>query len=145
MVTKEYAIALAEVNDILKISTSDVRTRIPYKFRKYIIQNMDKTHHTSIDISKSIDNQSISNEAKNIIALIYRDYLTSDTEKQELLFQELSAKENYEIKLKELYNPNNMFNKKISPSTDSLELSVIDKKNFINKLFDYIKSFFNKK
>ncbi len=42
--TQEYRIALAEVNCILKRTSIDVIKKIPYRFRKYIITNMDKTH-----------------------------------------------------------------------------------------------------
>ena len=144
MVTKEYSIVLAEVNEVLKFCTSDVKNRIPYRLKKYIVQNMDKTYHTSIDISKSLEEQSISNESKKIIALIYRDYLVSDNEKQKLIQQELLNKHQYEETLKKSYNSNNIFkNKKTSPQP--LQITVIKDKNLFYKLFDYIKSIFRKK
>lgn len=145
MVTKEYSIALAEVNHILKFSISDIRHKIPYKFRKFIVQNMDKTLEIHLDLSKPIDEQPISVEAKNLIALIYRDYLVSAEEKQSLIQQELSNKEKHEQNLKKLYNPDNIFkNKKITHSP-SLQLTVVQEENFISKLFNYIKSLFKKK
>ena len=59
----------------------EVVHNVPYKLRKYIVQNMDKTFKVNVDISKSLEDQNISNKAKSILALIYRDYLVTNEEK----------------------------------------------------------------
>lgn len=145
MVTKEYAIVLTEVNNVLKFSTSGVRTRLPYKFRKFLVQNMDKNYEISIDLSKSLEEQTISDEAKNLIALIYRDYLVSDDQKQSLIAEELANKKQYEENLNKLYNPHNMFKNRQFSQSASLQMTTVKEKKFIDKLFDYIKSLFKKK
>lgn len=142
--TKEYRIALSEVNALLKLSNMEVVHNVPYKLRKYIVQNMDKTFKVNVDMSKSLEDQNISNKAKNILALIYRDYLVTTEEKKQLIINEKQMQTERQKQIRELYNPENVFKKnhEINEQQGSTAMIVIKEKNIFSKILHKIKSFF---
>lgn len=142
--TKEYRIALSEVNALLKLSNMEVVHKVPYKLRKYIVQNMDKTFKVNVDMSKSLEDQNISNKAKNILALIYRDYLVTNEEKKQLIINEKQMQTERQKQIRELYNPENVFKKnyEINEQQGSTAMIVIKEKNIFSKILHKIKSFF---
>lgn len=142
--TKEYRIALSEVNALLKLSNMEVVHNVPYKLRKYIVQNMDKTFKVNVDMSKSLEDQNISNKAKNILALIYRDYLVTNEEKKQLIINEKQMQTERQKQIRELYNPENVFKKnyEINEQQGSTAMIVIKEKNIFSKILHKIKSFF---
>lgn len=142
--TKEYRIALSEVNALLKLSNMEVVHNVPYKLRKYIVQNMDKTFKVNVDMSKSLEDQNISNKAKNILALVYRDYLVTNEEKKQLIINEKQMQTERQKQIRELYNPENVFKKnyEINEQQGSTAMIVIKEKNIFSKILHKIKSFF---
>ncbi len=70
--------ALTEVNYVLKYSTLDVIKKIPYRFRRYVVKNMDKEYIPDIKLGVPFESQNISERTKYILALIYRDYLRNN-------------------------------------------------------------------
>lgn len=83
-----YKNALAEVNAVINNSQEDIINKIPSRFKNFISQNMNSSHIVKIQSNKAILEQDISNEAKSIIALIYRDYICEESERKELIKQE---------------------------------------------------------
>ena len=75
---QEYKIALKEVNEILNLSERSVQKRIPYKFRKFIVTNMEKEYIPNINLNVSLENQEISLKAKELLAYIYKKFLKED-------------------------------------------------------------------
>ena len=82
---------LTEVNEIIKHSSRNVQKKIPYKFRKYLVRNLDKNYKPNIDMSKPLNEQEIKPETRHILALIYSDYLTDKN--QTLIQDELRQKQ----------------------------------------------------
>ena len=91
----------------------------------------------------------ISEDAKTILSLIYRDYLVSDEERIALLNEEKIKRINYEQLLREKYNSDNLFKNRPKVTEDSSieKLSMIEykEKNFIQKIFDKIINLFKRK
>ena len=73
--------AFSEVNDILLHSEKEIQDKIPQRFYEIIRSNMDLEWKIKIDYSKDINDQEILKETKTILAIIYRDYLCSEIEK----------------------------------------------------------------
>lgn len=127
--------SLKEVYEVLMNSSREVNTKIPYKFRKYLFEHMDREYKVEVDLSKRIEEQNISQEAKDILALIYRDYLVSKTEREELIQREIRNH-----KEKEKYNPDNLFKKKNENIKGEQSLVVIQKeKNIFRRIFNYLR------
>ena len=99
---KEYKMALAEVNQILMYTKEDVVSKIPEKFKKFVENNMDQNHIIEINKNKSLVEQNIMEETKQILALIYRDYICLKEERANLILQE----QRIEKEKREKYNIN---------------------------------------
>ena len=101
-----YRNALSEVNAILINSNQNIINMIPNKFLDFVRNNMNQDYEIQIDLGKGILEQNISNEAKSIVALIYRDYICSADERQVLIKKELVEKLNKEKMKNEKYSIN---------------------------------------
>ncbi len=93
-----YRNALTEVNAVINNSQEDIISKIPSRFKNFINQNMNTSHSVNIQPDKSILEQNISNEAKSIIALIYRDYICSEARREELIKREILKREEEKVK-----------------------------------------------
>ena len=101
---KEYKMALAEVNQILMYTEENIVSKIPEKFKKFIENNMDQNHIIEINKNKSLVEQNIMEETKQILALIYRDYICSKEERANLILQEQQERQKIEKEKQEKYN-----------------------------------------
>ena len=141
-----YANAYQEVIEVLKYTKKEDLIKIPkFKidmYKKY----MNKNNGFKIDKTKSLEEQDISNEAKAILANLYKDYWATDYEKQRI-----EAKENYDLEqiAKEKYSTDNLFKKRevkaeaISHNENSMIIA--KKEKWYKKIFNSIKKFFSKK
>ena len=142
----EYANSLYQVNEILKYMAPNLKARIPKKFISYFENNKSQNYNWSIDTSLPLEKQNLLTPTKEILTLLYRDYICDDIEKIKI---QKTLNENdikYQEKLKEIYNPNNVFKNKqknieVTENTTSIETS---KDSFFSKIISKIKLFFHK-
>ena len=106
---KEYRIVCAEVLEIINNISYDDYIKIP----KDIIQNLedfrDKNNAFTYNPSLTLDEQNVSEEAKAIIAVLYRDYLASQEQRKIIENREKEYYIKEEEKKKKNYNPENLF------------------------------------
>ena len=77
MVTKEYAIAAAEVNKVLSYLPAYQIEKIPESLKSFLNKIEDKEVDVNIDPNViSLYHQNISHKAKEILAMIYCYYFT---------------------------------------------------------------------
>lgn len=100
----EYKKALAEVNLILENTEEEIKDKIPEGFKKFIKENMDEKHQIELQANNDLREQNIMQETKEILALIYRDYICSTEERKELLLEEKQKREQIEKEKQEKYN-----------------------------------------
>ena len=147
--TQEYRIALAEVNCILKKSSKDVIKKIPYRFRKYIITNMDKTHKINLQTDLPLERQNIKEKTKDILALMYRDYIVSSEEREKLIKVELENQKKFSfIKQQKIKNYDIFKKKEKLHINENLPIEVKQEDKFavfIKKCMNKIISFFKEK
>ena len=142
----EYANSLYQVNEILKYMAPNLKARIPKKFISYFENNKSQNYNWSIDTSLPLEKQNLLTPTKEILTLLYRDYICDDIEKIKI---QKTLNENdikYQEKLKEIYNPNNVFKNKqknieVTENTTSIATS---KDSFFSKIISKIKLFFHK-
>jgi len=144
--------ALSEVYEVLQNSEELVINNIPTKFIDFIKNNKDNTYIPNIYFSNKNWTDSLSNEAKTVMALIYRDFLASDEERKKIIENEKVELEQFKKEKYEKYNPDKIFKvKKESMSQVELEnnannnqLVDISKekwyKKILRKLFYLLKS-----
>lgn len=103
--------AVSEVIQILNHTEKEITERIPEKFIKFLFENADNDYKPNIDFSDENWENLIDEDTKALLAIIYRDYIVSETERLELLEEERQEKEKQEELLREKYNPDNLFKK----------------------------------
>ena len=138
----EYSNSLYQINEILKYMEPNLKARIPKKFISYFENNKAKNYNWTIDKSKPLENQDLLEPTKEILTLLYRDYICDDVERIKIqkILSENEIK--YQEKLKEKYDCDNIFkNKKNIEKTISIETY---KESFFSKFISKIKLIFHK-
>lgn len=149
----KYSIAFEEVYEIFNLMPEELLNKIPIEFQKIIEEERDKNYFANIQ--EPIENCKLTNETIILLGLIYRDFLCVPEERKKL--QENEARELKEIqadienKLKEKYNPNDIFKSKerenpnninLSVAKDNTELMVAEKEKWYDKILNIIKKIF---
>ena len=109
--TIEYQEAFAEVDYILGITSEELLKKIPKSLLDFIKKNKKKDYKFYINKELSLANQSLKKETKAIISLIYRNYFCSPEQSKKYKLNDLIELEEEKKRLKEKYDPNNLFKK----------------------------------
>lgn len=91
-----------------------------------------------IDVNKSFKEQKISERSKDLISLIYYDYIAEEDEKKEILNQWNLNEKYYQNAQKEKYNYDNIFKKKNEDAT-CVELIEVKKETIFQKIKNLLK------
>lgn len=112
--------AVSEVIDILKHSEIEVTQKIPKKFIEFLMNNSDHDYIPNINYSEENWENGIEEDAKALIALIYRDYIMGEEEKKEVV----KEAQKQEQEMREKYNPDNIFKKNSKIENEKLQDSI---------------------
>lgn len=140
--------ALKEVDYIIQNLPLGIQKKIPSDFRKSIVENMNESYvPNAFDENKSLEEQNILDETKLILAAMYRDYIVSDEERDNLVIEENKIKQKLEEKKREIYNPNSLFKnntnqEKTKTDEFSTEICESKKKGFFSMIFNMINNLF---
>lgn len=138
---------IQEINDVCK----EVLTVLAYFNENLIEQIPNKTLQKLnefaansnisfyIDIEKGLNEQQISEECKDFIALLYYNYIADENEKKELSKRWNENENNFQKELYEKFNPDNIFKKADSAKNDNIE---VNENNRNTALIEYKESFF---
>ena len=112
MVNVEYANAYSEVLEILNHIPKSDYDKIPNNMIEVFTRNNNKEYEFNYDVSKTLNEQNVSKIAKTIIAILFRDYWATPTQREKII-----AKEKYDIakleqEKRDIYNPDDLFKKK---------------------------------
>ena len=141
MSTNEYSIAFSEVLSVLQHSEIEVIEKIPLEVIKKIKEKTNKEYEVKTD-----ENNSISDKAKAILAVLYQDYLCDDEEIEDFNQQIFENEEQYQEKLRKKYNPDNIFKNISKDGKEKVEnLQMIEyKEPVFKKILNKIKMLFKK-
>lgn len=150
MIDNEYdKKAFSEIIEILNHTDKQIVEKIPNSFIKFLFENMDSEYKVKIDFFNEKWDETILEDTKAILALIYRDYIVSKAEREELIKQQQEEAEKEEEKLREKYNPDNVFKKKekteIQEENNNMQLVEIKEETWYKKIWKKIISFFGVK
>lgn len=148
MITENYACAYKEVIEILKYTRKEDVNKIP-KYRILLWKtNMKKDYPFKVDTSKPLEEQNLSDEAKAIIANIFKKYWATDYQKERIEAKEKYDLEQLEKEKYERYNPNDIFKNKEQSNSEANTTEVVAmveyKESIFKKLFNKIKNLFSK-
>ena len=142
---QKMKVALAEVNSILENSEEEITKKIPDKFKEYVKTNMDKEYIPNVIPGLAIFAQPVSLEAKELLRLVYRDFLANKQERDILIKKENeilkveNAKENIN-KEKDNRDDNKV---QLIEEKEHTELIKVEEK-WYQKLFTWLKKLVNK-
>ena len=143
---REYQEAFTEVDEIFKIMPIDLLSKIPLQFRKIISEN--KATDYKKEIKEPLEEQQLKEETVVILGLIYRDFLASPEEREQLQLRDAEELRKIEQEMQEKYNIENVFEKKKFKKEENQfetkELIVYKETNFIKRFFNLIKGIFKK-
>ena len=149
MTNDEYKNAYSEVLEIIKYIPKSDFIKIPNEKIEFFEQNSNKKHYINYNPELTLDENNISKRAKAIIAILFRDYWATDSQKEIIKAKQKNDRLKIEEKKRKEYNPNNIFNNnmkeeiKDNSSQDGNELTKY-KKSWIKVLANKIKCIFRK-
>lgn len=136
-----------EVLSILAFCDEELIKKIPTQvMRKLMEIAADSEESYYIEKNKKLCEQYITEESKDLISLIFYSYIADENEKKELLDAWNKNEDVYQEKLREKYNPDNIFEKRRTTYNEQAitnELAVVEyKETLINKIINKIKKLF---
>lgn len=122
-----------EVLTYLAFFDSSMIKKIPdYIIEKLCEEAADSKKDFYIETDKKFEEQKISEKSKDLIALIYYDYIAEEKEKGEILEQWNLNEKEYQNIQKEKYNYDNLFAKR--ENTVGVELVEVKKETILQKI-----------
>ena len=144
---RAYEEAFTEVEEVIKLMPIDLVSKIPAQFRQTISEN--KATNYKVVIKEPLEEQKLKKETIAILGLIYRDFLASPEEREQLQMKDAEELNKIEQRMREQYDIENIFEKKmrtkrLENDQDSKDLTLYKEPNFLSKLFNIIKGIFKK-
>lgn len=137
--------AFSDVSIIIKMMPNDMRQRIKPDFIKFVEENKDKDYVSNINENIPLEEQTLNENTKLLLALIYRDFLCAESEREELLKKEKIEIEERENEKREKYAVNLEDRKNNKDIKEEQAIISYKKESFIKKMFNKIKEVLNKK
>ena len=135
-----------EINDIAKETIYVLKNFNPTftsKISKRILKDLEELAKTSkkevkIDKTKSLKDQNILQVTKDMIALLYYNYIALPEEKKEIIQKWNENEARYQERLRRKYNLDNVFKKENTKENNNTSM-IEDKKNIFQRIFEKIK------
>lgn len=144
MITVQDKKAFTDLSIIIKMMPKYMQNQINHKFINLIEQNKDINYISNIKPNVPIKYQELSETTQALMALIYRDYLCNEEERNELLTAENEAIKKIEDENRKKYEINfKKTNKNLYSENVSNTLIEYKKETFITKIINKIRNFFN--
>ena len=105
--------AYTEIDNFIELLDEHDRNKIPLKLREYFKTEKDKNYIKNINPNQPIKEQNLKEETLALIAMLNLQYWCEDESEKEKLKKIYEKNENeYQAKLREKYNPDNLFKNK---------------------------------
>lgn len=145
----EYSNSLYQITEILKFMAPNLKARIPKKFISYFENNKSQEYNWTIDKSLPLEKQDLLPTTKELLTVLYKDFICDDMERVNLE-KVLNINEiNYQEGLREKYNPDNIFKDRqksaeyVKSQAQATEITT-HKESFFSKFINKIKLIFYK-
>ena len=145
----EYSNSLYQINEILKYVTPNLKARIPKRIISYFETNKSTDFNWQIDKTIPLEKQDLLPTTKELLAVLYRDYMCDDIERAKLnkVLNENEIK--YQNELRGKYNPDNIFKERErsikTEQKESEKNSIVTyKESFFSRIISKIKLIFHK-
>jgi len=132
--------SFSDISIIIKMMSPYMQSRISDKFIQFIEENKDKSYQSLIDNTLPLESQELSPNTKTVLALIYRDYLCSEDERQNFILKQFEKQKRIEEEKKAKYEIN--FKNNQNTNQDLTSIIEYKKINIFTKLLNALKKFF---
>lgn len=136
-----------EVFEIIKHLSEEDFNKIPKEVIETLHVNMDKEYEVNINF-EDLKNQKTMYETKVLLAILFRDYLATEKQKEKIMAKERYDEQVYQEEMREKYNLENFFKKQqssLDKNNIKKEINLIEyKANIFQKIWSFIKGVFHK-
>jgi len=144
----EYSNSLYQICEIINYIEPNLKSRIPKKFIAYCEDNKSQNYNWNIDKTLPLKKQELLPTTKEILTVIYLQFICNDTQKNRIkkILNENEIK--YQKELKEKYSYDDLFKNKPkkleNEKVEAENISVLScKGTFFKKSINKFKLFFN--
>ena len=144
MVATNYKNAFKEVYVILDSLVEEDYKKIPPELIETIYRNMNQDYKYELDEEQELSTQKMLPETKAILFNIFRDYLSTEEQKQKIIRMQKEERQKNELKKKEQYNTYVFANKEKTNNSEIQKepVSLIKyKESIFKKIINKIKIF----
>lgn len=142
-----YNRAYTEVNCLLNHLPESYINKLPKELLKLIQKQSNDEYNINIDTNKSLLEQNLSKEAKDLIAVLKYNYWSTEDEREHIRKKLNENEKLFQKELTEKYSVDNLFNQREKKENNIKEeiKAVVEykEKNIIQKIIDKIKMIFN--
>lgn len=151
VILKDYDV-LKETLCILNHFDRNFLDKIPSSFLEKLNElSLKSNKNVTIDASKNLKDQNISDDCKDLISFIYYKYVANQDERDQLINVWKDNENAFQKELNDKYNAEKLFQKEENPPiikyNEDLKpesLLIIPEKNIFNRIIDFIKNIFRK-
>ncbi len=145
MITKELAETATEINIIFQNFSNDILNKIPKSVQEFFEKIASPSYNFEYDKNKTLAEQELKPKTKGVIALLYRDYLCDENEKQKFIQEYNLFLDKQEQTKKERYNPDKLFETLKKEKQENKALPIIYEENkWYTKILNIFKRIFLK-
>ena len=149
MIKENTTLAYSEIYEILNLLEEEYKEKVPKKIREFFRNERNIEYTPKIDTEIPLDEQNLKRETMVLLAILNLNYWCESEEEKQKFLKELEENEKEQEKIKEKYNPDNLFNqrqKKINEEQlqQNTNMVIYKETNFIKKLLNKIKQLFKK-
>lgn len=141
------ACAYKEIYEILRIFPQELVAKIPQEKIRFFYNNMDNRYEYNIS-KETFDGQTMLEETKAILTILFRDYWATSKQKEKILAYENLERNRQEEEMRLKYNPDNLFKKRKQEIVDKKqtitdEIAIVEyKENVLKKIINKILNIF---
>ncbi len=153
MISTKYSEAVVDVLDILEHMEEEDIQRVPKKFVDILKENASPTYVSNLDYTKRLVEMDLSEEARGILAVMYRHYWCPKEKKEEFEKRITENEMEFQRIISEKYSTEEIFVNKgnivseekiINDLTEEEALVEVPEKSFWEKIVSKVISIFRK-
>lgn len=146
---KYNEITFSEIDLILDNMEDEYVNKIPNKLREFIKENKKNDYIPNITSNKTLEEKNIQKETKILLSFLYINYWCETEEEKKKLLEKFAENENIkEAELREKYNIENIYKRKIRKSIETEQqensLQIYKEDGLFKKIWNKIIGFFRK-
>lgn len=141
MVNTEYKIAYSEVLEILKYISKEEFNKVPQDMLEMFKNNASNEKQFIYDSNKTLQEQNVSETARAIIAILFRDYWATESQRQKILNKQNFDREKIR---EERYSADNIFQKHNIQHKENFATNEMAMVEYKESIFAKIKNWFKR-